>query len=192
MRLCGELFWVGCRPKCECVCVSVCWPQGRKTSSGVRHGSERPGCGGHSRTTPCPQYLGHTRTGPGHQLCSSPLGAGWAQGCHAAARAERTSEGQRPEAESPPQGWGRTQGHFLQLLPYSPSQPGTTEEARGKTGCLAVRELDTGCQATAALWPWLKELRPGHRSRPRAGFPGVGTMAQPCRFHPPRACPATL
>lgn len=131
MRLCGELLWVGCRPKCECVCerVLATGPGQFRCEAWFGETRLRGDTAGQHALPPIPWSTPETG-GPGHQLCKFPH---WARGGRRAAmlqsERERTSEGQRPEAEeAPPQEWGHTQGR----LPAAPSlQPQPARDHRG-------------------------------------------------------------
>lgn len=167
------------------VCVNVCWAQGR-ASSGVMHGSERPGCGGTQQdNTPCPQYLGphQGQEARGTSSVSFPTGRGVGAGLPCCSQSGKGPVKVRDRKLRKPhlRGGGVRRAVFLQLLPYSPSQPGTTEEAGGKTGLPgSLRAGHRGAKPRFALWPWLKELRPQAQIQTQGWAPGVGTMAQPC------------
>lgn len=157
----GELLWVGCRPKCECVCKRVLGTGPGQSECDACFGETwgAGDTGGQHTLPPVPQSTPGTRE-PARQLCKFPH---WARGGFRAAMLqpewESTSEGQRAEAEHRPPplgGGGVLRAAFLQLLPSSPDQPGTTEEAGGKRGLPgSSRAGHRGAKPGLALWPRL-------------------------------------
>ena len=133
------------------VCVNVCWAQGR-ASSGVMHGSERPGCGGTQQdNTPCPQYLGphQGQEARGTSSVSFPTGRGVGAGLPCCSQSGKGPVKVRDRKLRKPhlRGGGVRRAVFLQLLPYSPSQPGTTNllYARRKASITKARQKHESC-----------------------------------------------
>lgn len=124
-----------------------------------------------------PPHLGPHTGGPGHQLCVPPLGAGWAQAAMLQPERERTSEGQRPEAEeAPPQGWGRAGPPSCSSFPTALASQGPQRRPGGKTG-LPGTELDTGvpnhaCPVALAEGSWRPQAHPDPGLGSRGGDNG--------------------
>lgn len=147
VRLCGELLWVGCRPKCECVCRRVLGTGPGQSECDAWFG-ETWGAGvtaGQHTLPPVPQSTPGTRE-PARQLCKFPH---WARGgCRAAMLQpewERTSEGQRAEAEHPPtpEVEGYSGPPSCSSFPPAPTSQGPQRRQEGREASLAVQELDT-------------------------------------------------
>lgn len=155
VRLRGELLWVGCRPKCECVCKCVLGTGpgqfGCDAWFGETWGRGGGDTAGQHALPPVPWSTPGTGD-PGHQLCKFPHRAwGGRTAAMLQPERERTSEGQRPEAEEAPTSGGRTYSGppSCSSFPTTPTSQGPLRRPEGRQACLAVRELDTGVPSHA-------------------------------------------